>query len=105
MEEIERAWRRPRSYAKPTGWRRQYYAGLGYCGLVFSYVWRFLGAVIIVGNSWMSWHDPTLRAEWMPLWMSAPLLVGVLLIGHLIGRLTSWQILLVTGHRPWASAK
>jgi len=102
MEEMERAWRGPSSYARPTGWRRSYYAGLAYCGLVFSYIWRLFGLVIVVGNSWMSLRNPVVRAVWFPLWISALLLVGVLLIGHLIGRLTSWWIRLVTGHAPWS---
>ncbi|GGL49257.1 hypothetical protein [Caulobacter rhizosphaerae] len=105
MEEIERAWRRPRSNGRPTGWRRVYYSGLAYYGLVFSYLWRFFGVLIIVGNSWMSLHDPTIRAAWFPLWISALLLVGVLGIGHIIGRLASWWIIKVTGRAPWASSK
>jgi hypothetical protein len=102
MEEIERAWRRPRSDIKPTGWRRQYYAINAYCALVFSYVWRGVGVVIIVWNSWTSLRDPALRREWMPLWMSALVLTAVLVIGHFIGRLASWGILRITGRAPWS---
>lgn len=105
VAEIERAWRGPSTYAKPTGLRRSYYAGMAYCGLVFSYVWRFLGLVIIVMNSWMGLHEPVVRAAWFPLWGSALQLVGVLFIGHLLGRLASWGIRLVTGHAPWSGNK
>lgn len=105
MEEIERAWRGPPSFVRPTGGLQRYYAGLAYWGLVFSYAWRVVCVAIIVTNSWPGLHDPVVRAGWLPLWGSALSLVGVLLIGHLIGRLASWAILLATGHAPWSGNK
>lgn len=99
--EIERSYGRPRVEPIQNGWLRSYFSVMGHLGLVFSYLWRVGGTAIIAIDTWESFRDPAFRKEWVPLWGSLLLLIGVWLIGYLIARLCGSWVRSVTGHRPW----
>ena len=71
-----------------------------YCSLVFSYLFRTLGTLVVVLSTWSEMGDPT--ESRIGLWLTAlSSLAFIWGLGFLVGWLSSLAIRSLTGRPPW----